>query len=168
MGQALRRHFKQHVAWYVPVVAPFLVSVFAHLLALAVFFLDKLNIVRVDLSVYKTMITWAYYGFRPLLLCSYFCFFALARPSITFLAKNMPQWTDTSLHLANGAIYGAGIGLTLLLWLNPGVGPKALLIFVIGLIVGLGNWFIYRFLSLEDPLTGRRPASEPIQEDIES
>jgi mannose/fructose/N-acetylgalactosamine-specific phosphotransferase system component IIC len=167
IGQSLIRHLKQHAAWYVPVVVPFLISVLAHLLALLVFFLVKMNIVEGDQGIYKTVVTWAFYGFRPLLLCSYLCFFALARPGITILAQKMPQWTDDNLHLVNGLIYGAGIGLTLLFWLNPGVGPKALLIFAVGLVVGLGNWFVYRKLALLDPLAGQRPDNEPAQEVVE-
>jgi hypothetical protein len=155
------------VAWYVPLVGPVTLSLLAHLLALLVYALVQLNIVQEGQGNYKIVVTWAFYGFRPLLLCSYLCFFAMARPGIMLLARNLPHWSDRQLHAANGIVYGIGIGLTLLLWLNPGVGPKSLLIFAIGLIVGLGNWVVYRQLALADPLAGLRPASEPPQEAAE-
>ncbi|MDD2465450.1 MAG: hypothetical protein PHI97_15745 [Desulfobulbus sp.] len=133
-----------------PVVLFFL----AHLLTLIAFILIRYELIAQDPEFYKIIITWAVYGFVPLLLCSYVCFFVLARPGISLLARQLSQWSSGNLHLANGCVYGTGIGLALLLLLQPGVGPKSLLLFLIGLTSGVGNWQLYRRLVAVDPLAG--------------
>lgn len=128
--------------------------ILAHVLTLIVFILIHYGLVAQNPALYETVVTWAVYGFFPLLLCSYGCFFALARPGIFFLAKRFPHWSVSRLHLANGGVYGAGTGLALLALLQPGVGPKSLLLFLIGLTSGVGNWLLYRRLIAVDPLDG--------------
>ena len=164
LGQSLRRHVQQRLSWYIPACTPIAVLLLAHLLTLIVFLLIHLRIAAPVQEVYKVLITWAVYGFVPLLFCSYLCYFALAKPGLALLARKLPHWSDIQLHLFNGLLYGAGIGLVLLLLLQPGVGPKALMIFLTGLVVGLGNWLLYRKLSPAEPLTGLRPTNDVVEE----
>lgn len=152
--QGIRHHLVTRVAWYVPAVAPVLLFILAHVLTLIVFILIHCGLFSQNPALYETMVTWAVYGFFPLLLCSYGCFYALARPGISFLAKRFPHWSVSNLHLANGCVYGAGTGLALLALLQPGVGLKSLLLFLIGLISGVGNWQLYLRLVAVDPLAG--------------
>lgn len=156
--QGIRHHLITRVGWYVPAVVPVLLFVLAHLLTLIVFILIHCGLFAQNPALYKTVVTWAVYGFFPLLLCSYGCFFGLARPGIFFLAKRFPHWSLSNLHLANGGVYGAGTGVALLALLQPGVGPKSLLLFLIGLTSGVGNWLLYRKLTAVDPLAGMHQA----------
>lgn len=158
LSQGLRRLLITKVGWYAPAVVPVLLSILAHLLTLIVFILIRCGLVAQNPMLYTHMITWAVYGCIPFLLCSYGVFFVLARPGIQVLAQKFPHWSATSLHLATGCIYGIATGLALLLLLQPGVGPKSLLLFLVGLISGVGNWYFYRKLVPEDPLAGMQLA----------
>jgi len=153
LGQGVRSLLTTRVAWYAPAVFPVLLSVSVHLLTLITFILIRCELVAQNQLLYTNMVTWAVYGFIPLLLCSYAGFLMLARPGIQVLAQKLPHWSTSSLHLANGCIYGITTGLALLALLQPGVGPKSLLLFLVGLISGIGNWWFYRKLVSEDPLS---------------
>ena len=96
----------------------------------------------------KTVVTWAVYGFLPLLLCSYGCFFAVARPVTSLLERKCLHLSATMLTLAAGAVYGAAIGSALFLLLEPGTVLNALFLLGIGMATGLGNWFLYRKLTV--------------------
>jgi len=154
LGQGLHHLLTTRVSWYAPAVVPVLLSILVHLLTLITFILIRFELIAQHQMLYTNMITWAVYGFIPLLLCSYTVFFVLARPGIQMLARKLPHWSASSLHLTNGLVYGITTGLALLLLLQPGVGPKSLLLFLVGLISGVGNWYLYRKLVVEDPLAG--------------
>lgn len=146
------QHFRNHVGWYLPALTPVALFLLAHLITLLTFFLTKSGMADQDQEVHKTVVTWAVYGFLPLLLSSYLCFFAVARPAFGVLARKFPLLTEAMLHLSTGASYGVAIGLSLLLLLMPDTGLNALLVLLIGLAVGQGNWFVYRKLVvLEHP-----------------
>lgn len=164
IGQSLRRHVQQRLSWYIPACAPLAVLLLAHLLTLIAFLLVRFHMLAPVQEAYKILVTWAVYGFVPLLFSSYLCFLVLARPALALLARKLPQWSDFQLHLLNGLLHGAGIGLMLLLLLQPGVGVKALMIFLTGLVVGVGNWLLYRQLAPAEPLAGLRPVNEPVVE----
>lgn len=164
LGQSLRRHVQQRLAWYIPACAPLAVLLLAHLLTLIAFLLVRFHMLAPVQEAYKILVTWAVYGFVPLLFSSYLCFFALARPVLARLARKLPEWSDLHLHLLNGLLYGTGIGLLLLLLLQPGVGIKALMIFLTGVMVGLGNWLLYRQLAAAELLAGLRPIHEVVEE----
>ena len=152
LGQGLHRLLTNRVGWYVPAALPVLLFILAHLLTLITFIFIRYELLAPYQDAYKTMVTWAVYGFVPLLLCSYACFFAVARPGISVLARKLPHWSASHLHMANGGLYGCGIGLGLLVLLQPGVGPKSLLLFLIGLVSGFGNWQLYRRLVVVAPV----------------
>ncbi len=152
LSQGLRHLLTARVGWYAPAVVPVLLSILAHLLTLVAFLLIRCGLVSQNPMLYTNMITWGVYGFIPLLLCSYAVFFVLTRVGIQALVQKLPHWSTVSLHLAIGGGYGIATGLALLLLLQPGVGPKSLLLFLVGLISGLGNWYFYRKLLPEDPL----------------
>lgn len=159
---------QQRLSWYIPACAPIAVLLLAHLLTLLGFLFIHVHMASPVQELYKILVTWAVYGFVPLLFCSYLCYFVLARPGLALLARKLPHWSDGQLHLVNGLIYGAGIGLVLLLLLQPGVGAKALMIFLTGLVVGLCNWLLYRKLAPAEPLAGLRPVNGPVEESAES
>lgn len=167
LKQAMNHHFKDHVAWYVPAVFPFFFFILAHLLTLVAFVLIRYHVVPENQSLYHTMVTWSVYGLLPLLLCSYLCFFVLARPGRAYLARKFPQRPVAGLHVMLGILYGAGVGLALLILLQPGFSPKSLLIFLLGMAVGLGNWLVYRKLMRVDPVTGQPQAIDPVKKGIE-
>ncbi|MGD9947796.1 MAG: hypothetical protein AB7U29_04880 [Desulfobulbus sp.] len=167
LGQGLRRLLTTRVGWYVPAVFPVLLFILVHLLTLITFIFIHFGLVAQNHTLYTNMVTWAVYGFIPLLLCSYVCFFALARPGISILAGKFPQWSASNLQLVNGCVYGTSIGLALLVLLEPGVGPKSLLLFLIGLTSGVGNWQLYRRLVAVDPLAGLHTAKQNTDERVE-
>lgn len=144
---------------------PLLLFFLAHLLTLIAFVLIRYELIPQDPVLYKTAVTWAVYGFIPLLLSSYCCFYALARPGIAFLARQFSQWSVSNLHLANGCVYGIGMGLALLVMLQPGIGLKSLILFLIGLVNGLGTWQLYRRLVAVDPLAGHQQV-EPVTDEV--
>nr|WP_321468320.1 hypothetical protein [uncultured Desulfobulbus sp.] len=154
LQQGVRHLLTSRVGWYVPAVFPVLLFILAHLLTLITFVFTRFDLVEQNQQLYKFMVTWAVYGFVPLLLCSYGCFFAVAKPGITILARKLPHWLAANLHQANSCVYGFATGLALLVLLQPGVGPKSLLLFVIGFVSGVGNWQVYRRLVADDPLAG--------------
>lgn len=150
--QAINQHVREHAAWYAPAVSAVAFFLFAHLLTLLAFFLMKSGGMHQEQDVHKIIVTWAVYGFLPLLLCSYLCFFAVARPVTGLLARKCSFWTTTTMHLVTGAVYGAAIGLALLLLLVPDTWFNVLLVFCIGVATGEGNWFFYRKLAVPDPV----------------
>jgi len=152
LGLLLRRLLLVRVSWYVPAITPLCIFFLAHLLTLVTFILIRNHLVSVEESVYASLVTWSVYGLFPLSLSSYVCFFLVARPAVTLLHHRFSSWSAFNLHLLNGSIYGAAIGLSLLILLQPGVGGKALLLFVIGYACGLGNWQLYRRLASVPPL----------------
>lgn len=166
LGQGVRHLLTTRVGWYAPAVFPVLLSIFAHLLTLITFLLMRCGLVAENQMLYINMITWAVYGFVPLLLCSYAGFLMLARPGIQMLAQKLPHWSVASLHLANGCIYGTATGLGMLALLQPGVGPKSLLLFLVGLISGMGNWWFFHKLVSEDPLSGLKTAESDGEESV--
>jgi hypothetical protein len=160
LRKTLAQHFRAHVAWYLPALTPVVLFLLAHLLTLLAFFLTKSGEAYQDQELHKTMVTWAVYGFLPLLLSSYLCFFVVARPAIGVLARKFPLWTDAALHLSAGGAYGLAIGLSLFLLLMPATLLNALLILLIGLAVGQGNWFVYRRLVAIEFVRETHPLEE--------
>jgi hypothetical protein len=119
----------------------------AHIVTLLAFVFMQTGVLPKEQLVHKTVVTWAVYGFLPLLLSSYLCFYAVARPAVGVLARKFPLWSDETCNLATGTVYGVAIGLLLLLLLKPAAGFGALLLLLVGLGAGLGNWFFYRKLA---------------------
>ena len=145
--KAASEHLRRHAAWHAPAASPVALFFFAHLLTLAAFALMKSGILQQEQLDHKSLVIWSVYGFLPLLLCSYLCFFAVARPVAGILARRFPDWTTTSLELASGAAYGAAVAVSLIALLQPDTWLSAALVLLIGLASGQGNWFIYRKLT---------------------
>jgi hypothetical protein len=57
------------------------------------------------------------------------------------------------------------MGLALLVMLQPGIGLKSLILFLIGLVNGLGTWQLYRRLVAVDPLAGHQQV-EPVTDEV--
>jgi hypothetical protein len=122
----------------------------AHLLTLLALICIKSGVLQQEQLIHKTVVTWAVYGFFPLLLCSYCCFFAVAKPVTGLLERKFPHWSPSMLTLSSGAAYGAAMGILLLLLLEPRTLLSAVFLLVIGIVNGLGNWFFYRKLTIVD------------------
>ena len=154
LAQALRKavslHFKKHLVAYVPVVLPLFFFFLAQIFTLITLICIKSGVLGLEDLGHKTVVTWSFFGFPLLLLCSYGCFFAVARPAAVMLASRFPEWTPTMLTLAAGSAYGTAIGLALLVLLEPGSLFRVLFLLAIGLATGLGNWFFYRKLTVVD------------------
>jgi hypothetical protein len=133
---------------YLPALAPLVFFFLAHGITLFTLILVKSGVLPQGQAMHKTLVTWAVYGFLPLLLCSYGCFFAVARPATGLLERRFPEWTPARLSLAAGGAYGAAIGIALLLLLAPKALLSALFLLTIGMATGLANWFLYRKLTV--------------------
>lgn len=145
---AVSRHVRNHLVLYVPAFVPLLVFLVAHLLALVVVICIKSGVLQQEQLIHKTVVTWAFYGFLPLLLSSYCCFFAVARPVTGLLQHKFPDWSTPMHTLASGAAYGAAMGMLLLLLLAPRTPLNAVFLLLVGIATGLGNWFFYRKLTI--------------------
>ena len=141
MRKALVQHVQKNSASYAPAFLPIVFFLLAHVSTLVVRLLQQ------DQVVCKTIVTWAVYGFLPLLLCSYGAFYLVARPMVGVLERKFSYWSGTVQNLGVGVTYGAAIGIALALPLNKSVPLwGTLLLLVIGMAVGQGNWFFYRRL----------------------
>lgn len=147
---AVSRHVRNRLVLYVPALVPLLLFLVAHLLALLILICIKSGVLHQGQSIHKTAVTWAFYGFLPLLLSSYCCFFAVARPVAGQLPHKFPDWTAPMHTLAAGAAYGAAMGMLLLLLLEPRTLLNAAFLLLVGIATGLGNWFFYRKLTIVD------------------
>lgn len=147
--RAAGEHLRRHAAWHAPAASPVALFFFAHLLTLAAFALMKSGVLQQDQLDHKSLVIWSVYGFLPLLLCSYLCFFVVARPVAGFLARRFPDWTAGQLDLASGAAYGAAVAVALCLLLQPTAWLNAGLVLLVGIASGLGNWFLYRKLTAD-------------------
>ena len=149
----LIQHLRAHLVLYLPVCMPLLLFVLAHGVTLLALILIKSGLLSQGQIVHKTVVTWAVYGILPLLLCSYGCFFAIARPATTILERKFPDWPALHLTLAAGALYGGGVSLALLLLLEPTTVLRFCFLLAIGMVTGLGNWFLYRRLIVSSEQT---------------
>ncbi len=145
---AVSRHVRNRLVLYVPALVPLLLFLVAHLLGLLVLVCIKSGLLPQEQSIHKTVVTWAFYGFLPLLFSSYCCFFAVARPVAGLLPHKFPDWSASTQMLSSGAAYGAAMGLLLLLLLEPRTSTNAVFLLLVGLATGLGNWFFYRKLTI--------------------
>ena len=158
LRKVIARHVRKYLAVYVPALLPFAFVILAHFLILFVWVLMKSGILRPEHLALKTVVTWAFYGFPLLLLSSYLCFFAVARPVIGVLERKFPLWSVTMLNLSSGGVYGVTIGLFLLLLLEPRSWLNAIFLLLIGMAVGQGNWYCYRKLTVVDAsINGQQP-----------
>lgn len=140
----MSRHLRRHRLYYVPLLAPLILFLLAHLVTLLALMLIKSGVLTGEHVMVKTVVTWAVYGFLPLLLCSYLCFFTVARPAIGILARVCADWPSIGRDLTIGGVYGLVMGLTLALLLGPDTWLKGMTVMGIGLAAGQGNWFFYR------------------------
>jgi hypothetical protein len=147
--KAVTQHVRKHLVAYVPALLPLAFFFLAHLLTVLTLIFIKSGLLRQEHLLHKTVVTWAVYGFLPLLLCSYLCFFVVARPVTGILERKFPHWTATMLNLSSGGAYGAAMGLFLLLLLEPRTWLNAVFLLFIGMVVGQGNWFFYRKLTAD-------------------
>jgi hypothetical protein len=148
LRQGIARHLKKYLIVYVPAAVPVAFFAIAHVLTLITVVLIKSGILPPGQMLHKTVVTWAVYGVLPLLLCSYGCFFAVAKPATGILVEKFPAWPQERLTLAAGAAYGAAVVLALLLLLSPGSPLRAFFLLVIGMVTGQGNWLLYRKLTV--------------------
>jgi len=151
----VRRAFIQHVkksgTAYAPALAPLVFFFLAHFVSLLAFVFLKAGALRQEQLVHKTVVTWAVFGFLPLLLSSYLCFYLVARPVVGSLVRQFPLWSVMRLNLAIGAIYGAAISICMMLLRKPDAWFSMLLLLFIGVAAGQGNWFFYRKLAGGEP-----------------
>ncbi|MCL1980300.1 MAG: hypothetical protein FWG62_04395 [Proteobacteria bacterium] len=145
--KAIGHHLKKYLIIYVPAVMPLFFFFLAHAITMVTLVLIKSGVLPQNLTLHKTLVTWGVYGLLPLLLCSYGCFFAVAKPVCGFLARKFPEWMPTTLTLASGGAYGAAVALVLLLLLAPGSLPRVFFLLLIGTTIGLGNWWLYHTLT---------------------
>jgi hypothetical protein len=145
--EAIARHFKRHLIVYVPAAVPLLFFFLAHGITAIMLILIKSGVLPQNLTLHKILLTWGLYGFLPLLLCSYFCFFAVARPVIRLLGRRFPEWMPGTLTLASGVAYGMAVAVVLLLLLASGSMERVFFLLLIGMTTGLGNWVLYRMLT---------------------
>lgn len=149
MRKAFVLHVKKNRLLYAPALAPIVVFCLGPVVFLLASVLMKMGVVQKEHLVHKAVVTWAFFGFPLLLLISYLCFYGVARFAVGIWARTFPLWTPMMLNLSTGAAYGAGIGILLVLVCKPGAWFSVLLL-LIGLAAGLGNWFFYRKLSGSD------------------
>lgn len=151
LRRSLVQHFRNHLMVYVPASLPLLLFVLAHTGTLLTLILIKSGVLSPGQVVHKTLVTWAVYGILPLLFCSYVCFFALARPATGFLERRLPEWPPLQHTMAVGALYGGGVSMALMLLLEPSTVQRFCFLLIIGMSTGLGNWSLYRRLTLPPP-----------------
>ncbi|WP_028317343.1 hypothetical protein [Desulfobulbus elongatus] len=154
---AIGRHLRKHLVIYVPAAAPLIFVLLAHGITVATLVLIRSGVLPQGLGLHKTLVTWGVYGFLPLLLCSYGCFFAVARPVTGLLTRRYPEWPPAGLTVVSGAAYGAAVALVLLLLLAPGSTLRVFFLLLIGMATGLGNWWLYRALTVAPPQTAQPP-----------
>ncbi len=146
--QALKRHVMNHLGWYVPAFVPIVMVFVCMVLALIALFLPG--------DIKHSLYQWSVYGllgFLPILICSYGCFFLLLHFGVLWLAKRFPHWSDGTLHFGIATLYGLGAALMLLLWVRPegDSTPQTMLVIgLIGLVCGWGNWHLFRKLTPTD------------------
>ena len=145
--KAIGQHLRKHLIIYVPAVMPLFFFLLAHAVTVVTLVLIKAGVLPQGLELHKTLVTWGVYGFLPLLLSSYGCFFTVARPVTGLLARRFPGVMPGILTLASGVAYGAAVGLVLLLLLAPGSIPWVSFLLPVGMATGLGNWWLYRSLT---------------------
>jgi hypothetical protein len=148
LRQRIARHLKNHLIIYVPAAVPLAFFVIAHALTLVTVILIKSGVLPQSQILHKTVVTWAVYGVLPLLLCSYGCFFAVARPTTGILGQKFPEWPQERLTWTAGAVYGTAVVLALLILLTPGSPLRMFFLLVIGMVTGQGNWLLYRKLTV--------------------
>ena len=145
--KAIGQHLRKHLTIYVPAVMPLFFFLLAHAITVATLILIKAGVLPQGLELHKTLVTWGVYGFLPLLLSSYGCFFAVARPVVGQLTRRFPGWMPGILTLISGVAYGAAVGLVLLLLLAPDSMQRIFFLAPVGMATGLGNWWLYRALT---------------------
>lgn len=155
MRRALGQHCQKNIGSYAPAVAPVAFFLLAHVLVLLVLVLMKTGAMAYDQAICKTMVTWAVYGLLPFLLCSYGAFYLVTRPAAAVLEGKFPHWSDRERTLAGGAVYGVALTLALVLLLRPESGFNILLLCLIGVAAGLGNWFFYQKFAGSDELKNK-------------
>lgn len=133
---------------YVPMVAPLIFVLLAHGITVITLILIKSGVLPQGMGVHKTLVTWGVYGVLPLLLCSYGCFFAVARPVTGLIERRRPDWPATTVTLVAGAAYGGAIVLILLALLTPGSVLRIFFLLLIGMATGMGNWLLFRALTV--------------------
>jgi hypothetical protein len=148
LRKAITRHLKKYVLVYAPLLCPLLFFLLAHGMTITMLILIKSGLFQQGNILYKTLATWAFYGFLPLLLCSYGCFFAVARPVAGIIERSLPHLSPSMRNQAIASSYGIALVLTLLLLLGFGTLVHALLLIVIGMASGQGTWLFYRTLTV--------------------
>jgi hypothetical protein len=139
---------RKHLVVYVPALLPTVFVLFAHLVSLLTVIFIKSGFLGHEQLLHKTFVTWAIYGFLPLVLCSYCCFFAVARPVTGILERRFPLWSASMLTVSSGTIYGTAMGAFLFVLLEPATVLNTVFLLFIGMVVGQGNWFFYRKLTV--------------------
>jgi hypothetical protein len=148
MRKTFIAHVKKNGVLYAPALAPIAVFFLAHIVFLLAFVLMKIGVLQNGQLVHKTIVTWAVFGFPSLLLSSYLCFYVVTRFAVGgMLVRKFPLWSATMLNLAIGTVYGAGIGIFLVLLRKPEAWFSSLLLLCIGIVAGQGNWLFYRKLA---------------------
>ncbi|MCL2457903.1 MAG: hypothetical protein FWF31_03470 [Desulfobulbus sp.] len=160
--KAIIQHLRKYLIVYVPAVMPLFFFFLAHGITVVTLILIKSGVLPQGLALPKTLVTWGVYGLLPLLLCSYGCFFAVARPVTGRLTQRFPGWRPDILTLAAGVAYGAAVALVLLLLLAPGSTLRACFLVLVGMATGLGNWWLYRALTGAPPPTVQPPQSDDL------
>jgi hypothetical protein len=169
--EVIVRHLRRHLIIYVPAIAPLFFCLLSHGVTVTMLILIKSGALPPGLTLHKILLTWAVYGFLPLLFCSYGCFFAVARPVTRLLERRFSGWMPGMVTLASGAAYGMAIAAVLLLLLASGSMQRVCLLLLIGMATGLGNWWLYRTLtgaSAQRTPAQRTPApaAQPPQTDV--
>ena len=148
MRRSVIEHVKKNVVLYAPALAPIAVFLLAHIVFLLAFVLMKMGVLQNGQLVHKTIVTWAVFGLPSLLLSSYLCFYVVTRLAVReMLAQKFSHWSATMRNLMVGTVYGAAIGVFLLLLRKPEAWFSALLLLCIGIIAGQVNWLFYRKLA---------------------
>ncbi|MBV5319254.1 MAG: hypothetical protein JZU50_15800 [Desulfobulbaceae bacterium] len=150
LRKALVQHIQKKIGFYAPALSPVVFFFLAHVITLLTLVFIKTGVLQNDQGIYKTVVTWAVYGFLPFLLCSYGSFYFVARPAAGALERKFPDWSATVRNLSSGGVYGAALVLALILLLRPDTGMDRLLLLLIGAAAGQGNWFFYRKLASID------------------
>ncbi len=148
LRRAIAGHVIGRLVLYLPALVPLVLFILAHTVTLVTLILIKSGVMPQGQVMHKTLVTWAVYGFLPLLICSYGCFFAVARPVTATLARRFPDWMPATLTLAGGTAYGLAVTAALMYLLEPASPLRVLFLLAIGMATGLGNWWVYRKLTV--------------------
>lgn len=149
LGTAFIQHVKKNVTSYAPALAPIGFFFLAHLVTLLLFICMKIGVLPKDQLLHKAVVTWAVYGLLPFLLSSYLCFYFVARPSVKMLERKLPDWPPDKLDWASGAVYGVALGILLEVLLKPTAFGSGMMLLLIGIAAGQGNWFFYRKVTAD-------------------